>query len=42
LIASDFNKLMSEFEKVSFVETFRKPEAASQAKPQQAKAQASK
>jgi peptidylprolyl isomerase len=40
-IASDFNKFMSEFGKVSFIETFKKPQAPSEPKPQQADAQAS-
>ncbi len=35
-IASDFHKFVPEFEKVSFVEIFRKPQAPSEPKPQQA------
>jgi peptidylprolyl isomerase len=35
-IASDFQKFMPEFEKVSFMETFKKPSAPSEHKPQQA------
>jgi len=41
-IAADFQKFMQEFEKVSFVETFKKPQAPSEQKPQQAEAQVNK
>ena len=37
-IASDFHKFMSEFEKISFVETFKKPQTPSEQRPQQAEA----
>ena len=40
-IASDFHKFIPEFDKVSFVETFRKPQVPSEQKPQQAETQAS-
>jgi len=41
-IASDFHKFMPEFEKVSYVESFKKPPAPAEPKPKQAEARADK